>query len=40
MTELRIGTSGWSYKSWLGPFFPKDVKVKDHLSFYAARFNA
>jgi uncharacterized protein YecE (DUF72 family) len=40
MTDLRIGTSGWSYKSWRGPFFPKDVKLKDQLSFYAARFNA
>lgn len=40
MTELRIGTSGWSYPSWRGPFFPPDVKVKDHLAFYATRFNA
>jgi uncharacterized protein YecE (DUF72 family) len=40
MSEIRIGTSGWSYQSWRGPFFPKDVKVKDHLAFYATRFNA
>src|SRR4051794_31540826 len=40
MTELRIGTSGWSYSSWRGPFFPPDVRVKDHLAFYATRFNA
>lgn len=39
MSELRIGTSGWSYASWRGPFFPKDVRVKDHLAFYATRFN-
>jgi uncharacterized protein YecE (DUF72 family) len=40
MSELRIGTSGWSYKSWRGPFFPKDVRIKDHLAFYATQFNA
>jgi uncharacterized protein YecE (DUF72 family) len=40
MTELRIGTSGWSYGSWRGPFFPADLKARDHLGFYASRFNA
>jgi uncharacterized protein YecE (DUF72 family) len=40
MAELRIGTSGWSYKSWRGPFFPSGLPVKDHLAFYATRFNA
>lgn len=40
MTELRIGTSGWSYASWRGPFFPEDLRVKDHLAFYASQFNA
>jgi uncharacterized protein YecE (DUF72 family) len=39
MSELRIGTSGWSYKSWRGPFFPEDVRIKDHLGYYATRFN-
>ena len=38
--ELRIGTSGWSYASWRGPFFPPEVRVKDHLAFYATQFNA
>jgi uncharacterized protein YecE (DUF72 family) len=40
MSELRIGTSGWSYKSWRGPFFPPDVRVKDHLAYYATHFNS
>jgi uncharacterized protein YecE (DUF72 family) len=40
MAELRIGTSGWSYKSWRGPFFPPDLPAKDHLAFYATRFGA
>src|SRR4051812_2986074 len=36
--ELRIGTSGWHYDSWLGPFYPPDLKTKDFLSFYVERF--
>jgi uncharacterized protein YecE (DUF72 family) len=40
MAELRIGTSGWSYRSWRGPFFPEDIRIKDHLAYYAGEFNA
>ena len=40
MSELRIGTSGWSYASWRGPFFPAGVRVKDHLAYYASKFSA
>ena len=39
MAEVFIGTSGWSYLSWRGPFFPKSVPSKDHLGFYASEFN-
>ena len=39
MTDLRIGCSGWSYKDWRGPFYPLQVKVKDHLAYYATRFS-
>ena len=38
--ELRIGTSGWSYASWRGPFFPADLSPRRHLAFYAGRFDA
>lgn len=37
--EQRIGTSGWHYKSWSGPFYPSDLKPKDFLSFYVEHFN-
>ncbi|MBZ6079196.1 DUF72 domain-containing protein [Microvirga puerhi] len=37
--EQRIGTSGWHYKSWIGPFYLPDVKPKDFLSFYVEHFN-
>lgn len=40
MPKIYIGTSGWSYQSWRGPFFPQEVKVKDHLRFYAGQFNS
>jgi uncharacterized protein YecE (DUF72 family) len=36
--RVRIGTSGWSYKSWRGPFYPVEVRQKDWLSYYASRF--
>jgi len=35
---IRVGTSGWHYGSWKGPFFPKDLKAKDQLPFYATQF--
>lgn len=35
---LFIGTSGWSYPSWRGPFFPPEVMVKHHLAYYATQF--
>jgi uncharacterized protein YecE (DUF72 family) len=38
--QLRIGTSGWHYASWWGPFFPTDIRKKDALRYYATRFNA
>jgi uncharacterized protein YecE (DUF72 family) len=37
--ELRIGTSGWHYKSWHGPFYPSTLKIKDFLGFYVERFD-
>ena len=39
MAKILIGTSGWHYKSWKGPFFPTDVKIKNHLSYYSTQFN-
>jgi uncharacterized protein YecE (DUF72 family) len=33
-----IGTSGWHYDSWRGPFFPKGLPARDQLRFYAEHF--
>lgn len=38
MGEVRIGTSGWAYKDWNGPFYPEEVKAKDRLSYISRRF--
>lgn len=37
--ELRIGTSGWLYKGWRGPFYPKGVRQKDEFAHYASLFD-
>jgi uncharacterized protein YecE (DUF72 family) len=38
MGYFRIGTSGWTYKGWKGPFYPSTVRKKDWLEYYASRF--
>lgn len=37
-TRLSIGTSGWTYDGWRGPFYPEDVPRKDWLRWYATQF--
>ncbi len=36
---IYIGTSGFSYDDWVGPYYPQDVKKTDWLSFYAHEFS-
>ncbi len=36
---VRIGTSGWHYKHWLGPFYPANLRPKDMLAWYMERFD-
>jgi uncharacterized protein YecE (DUF72 family) len=31
---IRIGTSGFSFKDWLGVVYPKKLKLKDALCYY------
>jgi uncharacterized protein YecE (DUF72 family) len=35
--RVKVGTSGYSYKEWKGPFYPADLPAKDFLRFYASR---
>lgn len=37
--EIRIGTSGWSYQHWRGPFFPERFSAASMLGYYAAHFD-
>ncbi len=35
--RVLCGTSGFSYKEWKGPFYPKDLPDKQMLTYYAER---
>lgn len=37
--ELRIGTSGWTYRSWRGVLYPDDVAQRRWLECYAEVFD-
>lgn len=39
MTEWYLGTMGFSYKQWVGPFYPDGLSPRHHLAYYAGRFN-
>jgi len=36
---IHVGTSGWSYPSWRGGFYPAGADPKTFLGFYAERFD-
>lgn len=38
MARVLIGTSGWHYDSWRGPFFPEGLPLKQQLRYYATQF--
>lgn len=38
MRDVRIGTSGWAYKDWNGPFYPEEVKSAGRLAYISRRF--
>jgi uncharacterized protein YecE (DUF72 family) len=38
MSKVWIGTSGWTYDGWRGPFYPEEVRKKDWLAWYATQF--
>lgn len=37
--ELRIGTSSWSSKDWVGPFYPPGTRPERFIEHYATRFD-
>ena len=38
--NLYVGTSGYAYKEWKGPFYPKDVPSSGFLRYYGEHFRA
>lgn len=38
-TTIRIGTSGWSYDDWVGPFYPAGTGTGDYLNYYASQWD-
>lgn len=38
MGKLIIGTSGWSYKDWVGPFYPEGMPSTRWFSHYCSHF--
>jgi uncharacterized protein YecE (DUF72 family) len=37
--NVVIGTSGWQYADWNGKFYPRDIKGKAQLNYFAERFD-
>ncbi len=40
LSNLYVGTIGWSYNFWKGPFYPKKQPSIKLLNFYALKFNS
>jgi len=40
MAAWHFGTMGFSYKQWVGPFYPDGLPARLHLTYYAERLNA
>jgi uncharacterized protein YecE (DUF72 family) len=36
---IHIGTSGWHYGHWRGPFYPDELGAEGFLAYYAERFH-
>src|SRR3954465_12212546 len=37
--RIRIGTQGWNYEAWVGPFYPPATRPADFLTVYARAFD-
>ena len=38
MSRIWIGTSGWTYGDWRGPFYPEDLPKRRWLEWYGTQF--
>jgi uncharacterized protein YecE (DUF72 family) len=37
--HIRLGTQGWNYDAWVGPFYPIGTRPADYLTVYARAFD-
>ena len=37
-SRIHIGTQGWNYDAWVGPFYPDGTRPADFLGIYARAF--
>ncbi|HEX22045.1 MAG TPA: DUF72 domain-containing protein [Chromatiales bacterium] len=37
--RFHVGTSGWAYPHWKGPFYPEDLPDRERLAYYARHFS-
>jgi len=40
MTDWHLGTMGFSYSDWAGPFYPETLTQRNYLKHYSRFFNA
>jgi uncharacterized protein YecE (DUF72 family) len=38
-SKVYVGTSGWTYDDWSGPFYPEGISGSKRLEFYAEKFD-
>jgi uncharacterized protein YecE (DUF72 family) len=38
MAKIIIGTAGWDYKDWIGPFYPKNLEKSNKLEHFSQFF--
>jgi uncharacterized protein YecE (DUF72 family) len=36
---IRLGTQGWNYDAWVGPFYPEGTRAVDFLQIYSRAFD-
>lgn len=39
MAQIRIGTSGWHYRHWVGRYYPAEIKPAAMLDYYLRDFD-
>jgi uncharacterized protein YecE (DUF72 family) len=37
--RIRVGTQGWNYDAWVGPFYPDGTRAAEYLTVYARAFD-